>query len=282
MACRINYTTAWKLRLLYELSDWDSAMFLTLTYDDEHLPKDIGLHKKDLVGFFKRLRAYLDYSDENTRIKYYGVGEYGDKTKRPHYHAIIFGLSPYDVKHREYIIDAWQHRCEDWQFDRSRGRKCCIQNVCPEAIEYVTGYVQKKLSGSMAEKEYGEKEAPFAIMSKGLGFEFARQNADRLRTNGFTYLSGHKVSLPRYYRDKLEIDIDYTKVPKKSVEQLEEQVNYLTKLFEEEKHYSHPKTPSEMVLYERRFNDWYETHREHMARQVYEDFQQRSRMRNGL
>ena len=283
MACRINYTTAWKLRLLYELSNWDNAMFLTLTYDDEHLPQDYGLHKKELVGFFKRLRSYLDYSDEGTKIRYYAVGEYGSKTKRPHYHAIIFGLSPYDVKHKEYIIDAWQHRCEDWQFDRSRGRKCSLQPVCPEDIEYVTGYVQKKLSGPLAAEEYGDKERPFAIMSKGLGLEFALQNADRLRMNGFTYINGHKISLPRYYREKLDILVDYDNLPKKDVKEYEVRVKYLTSLFEEDMkrkkiEITHKNPTYEMQLFER----WYEDHRWQLADRVYRDFQERSRMRNGI
>ncbi len=282
MACRINYTSAWKLRLLYELSEWDSAMFLTLTYDDDHLPSDYGLHKKDLSGFFKRLRNQLEYYEQR-RIKFYACGEYGSKEKRPHYHAIIFGLSPYDDKAREYIISAWQHRCTDWQFDRMRGKKCAIQPVCPEDIEYVTGYVQKKLSGDMASKEYGQREPPFALMSKGLGLDFALSNADRLRTNGFTYLGGHKISLPRYYRDKLEIDVDYTTCPKKTQEQMQEECNYLIKLFEEETHIKfYTSNPTEFNINVNRFDKWYERHREHMALQVYEDFAQRSRMRNGI
>lgn len=282
MNCRINYTTAWKLRLLYELSNWDNAMFLTLTYDDEHLPKDYGLHKKELVGFFKRLRADLSY-DGKGKIKYYAVGEYGSNTKRPHYHAIVFGLSPYDDEEQQYIISAWQHRCQDWQFDRNRGKKRAIQPVTPEDIEYVTGYVQKKLTGGLAKQEYGDREAPFAIMSKGMGLDFALQNADRLRKNGFTYISGHKISLPRYYRDKLEIEVDYTNIPKKTVKEFEDNLKYLTAKFEEDMklrgiEITHKNPTYEMQLYER----WYESHRWQLADQVYRDFAQRSRMRNGL
>ena len=139
MSCRVNYTLSWKLRLLYELSNWDKAMFLTLTYSDEHLPDDLSIHKKELSSFFKRLRSELDY-DGKGKIKFYACGEYGEKgglvkagqhagkfIKRPHYHAIVFGLSPYSEEDKDYIINAWQHRCEDWQFDRSRGRKRAIQ-----------------------------------------------------------------------------------------------------------------------------------------------------------
>lgn len=49
--CRINYTSMWSLRLIYELSVSDSASFLTLTYDQEHYPKDGGLDKKNYKTF---------------------------------------------------------------------------------------------------------------------------------------------------------------------------------------------------------------------------------------
>ena len=286
MACRINYTTAWKLRLLYELSNWDNAMFLTLTYDDEHLPEDYGLHKSDLVKFFKRLRSNRDY-DGKGQIRYYAVGEYGSNTKRPHYHAIVFGLCPFSDEDKNYIIDAWQHRCEDWQFDRNRKKKCAIQPVTPEDIEYVTGYVQKKLSGSMAQEEYGNRERPFAIMSKGLGLDFALQNADRLRQNGFTYINGHKISLPKYLRNKLEISQDTNNFKVSTVEQIEEKNEYLWNLFVHDMKeqlgidYSKP-TEKNINLIMRRYENWYECHRAEYAHRVYLDFKKRSRMRNGL
>ena len=296
MACRVNYTSSWKLRLLYELSNWDRAMFVTLTYDEEHIPQDFSLQKKDSVGFFKRLRSYLDYSNEKRQIKYYCCGEYGEKKDpmrpdkqhgRPHYHAIIFGLCPYDENDRKLVIQAWQHRCEDWQFDRMRGQKCAIQNVTPVDIEYVTGYVQKKLSGGLAEEKYGDDTPPFAIMSKGLGLDFALQNADRLRTNGFTYLSGHKISLPRYYRDKLEINIDYTNVPKPSVKEVEERLYYVWSLFLEEMKRRYDLdysvvTEKNVNIVNRRFQNWYESHRWQLADRVFKDFEQRQRMRSGL
>lgn len=299
MACRINYTSAWKLRLLYELSDWDSAMFVTLTYDEEHVPGDFSLHKKDPVGFFKRLRSYLAYNSDRV-IKYYCCGEYGEKKDptrpdkkhgRPHYHAIIFGMNPFDENDRKLIIEAWQHRCEDWQFDRNRGKinqfgigeKSAIQNVTPKDIEYVTGYVQKKLTGDLGHQTYGEDERPFAIMSKGLGLEFALSNADRLRINGFTYLSGHKLSLPRYYRAKLEIELDYENVPRKSLAQFEEENTYLERLFREDM------ARIGVILDDRNldnnsklFERWYDNHRWQLADRVFRDFEQRQKMRNGL
>lgn len=294
MACRINYTTAWKLRLLYELSNWDKAMFVTLTYDEEHVPADFSLHKKDPVGFFKRLRSYLDYSNDNRTIKYYCCGEYGEKKDilrpdkehgRPHYHAIIFGLCPYDENDRKLVIEAWQHRCEDWQFDRNRGKKSAIQNVTPEDIEYVTGYVQKKLSGDLGHVHYGEDISPFAIMSKGLGLEFALQNANRLRANGFTYISGHKISLPRYYREKLEIEVDYANLPPPNKDKVLANQAYLEQLFEEDmrrRGVDVTPTISNLDNISKLYERWYDSYRWQLADRVFKDFEQRQKMRCGL
>ena len=77
-------------------------MFLTLTYNDDNLPSDVGLHKDDLQRFFKRLRKALD----TKKIRYFACGEYGDTTSRPHYHAIVFGLGLNEID-KKYVTDAW-------------------------------------------------------------------------------------------------------------------------------------------------------------------------------
>ena len=109
-ACRVNYTSMWSLRLLYELKEWDSASFVTLTYDKEHL-KSQSLVKKDFTDFMKRVRRDLT---KDRKIKYYMCGEYGDKG-RPHFHSIIFGLDNYNQDDRDIIQENWGN-CEDFLF----------------------------------------------------------------------------------------------------------------------------------------------------------------------
>jgi len=72
------------------------SFFLTLTYTDEKLPNSIGsgtgpglatLRPKDLQDWLKRFRRAI----EPLKIRYFGVGEYGDVSFRPHYHVVVFG-----------------------------------------------------------------------------------------------------------------------------------------------------------------------------------------------
>lgn len=73
-------------RIKKELSFWEKNIFVTLTYDNEH-KKDLNV--KDMQLFFKKMR-------KKNKIRYFYVGELGETTKRPHYHAIIFNYEPDD------------------------------------------------------------------------------------------------------------------------------------------------------------------------------------------
>lgn len=104
--CRLDQSRDWANRCLLELEYHDSAYFVTLTYDDEHLPITYyadqvtgealpanTLRKRDFQLFMKRLRKAFS----NDHIRFFACGEYGDDTFRPHYHAIIFGLHLNDL-----------------------------------------------------------------------------------------------------------------------------------------------------------------------------------------
>ena len=75
-------------RIKKELAIRKNAFFLTLTYDEEHKK---NLNKRDMQLFLKRYR-------KKQQLKYFYVGELGETTKRPHYHCIIFGELPKDLK----------------------------------------------------------------------------------------------------------------------------------------------------------------------------------------
>lgn len=220
MPCRINKTSEWTLRLMYELQSnyEDGASFLTLTFNDENLPTNYTINKRDTTLFFKRLRQnlYREFREFAPDIKYYAVGEYGDAQKiyysygaekphgRPHYHAIVFGLDNFNDKHREIVRKSWT-LCEPWFFDIERGRESGMQEVTVDDIRYVAGYCQKKLYGKEGVRVYGTATPPFSVCSNGLGLDFALQNKERLVENGYTFLKNKKIGIPRYFCDKFGV-----------------------------------------------------------------------------
>lgn len=192
-ACRVNITSQWTLRCMFEFDKWKNkgASFLTLTYDDDHLPKDLGLHKEDLQKFFKRLRInlvreYGTHFDEekerevpNVPILYRACGEYGDTEKvyftkdspvplgRPHYHAVVFGLDDLNDKHREILVKSW-NLCDPYMFDTRKPNGNGMEPLCREDIAYVCGYVQKSLMEKLVNKPMVNAFLPSRFHHKSL------------------------------------------------------------------------------------------------------------------
>jgi len=204
MACRLNHAQDWSTRLLCEHTYNQKAAFVTLTYMDSKLPvnhyydkvnkKNVlipTLRKKDIQLWLKRLRKQFP----ERKIKYYLAGEYGEKEQRPHYHAIMFGLSINELKTIGYM--SWN--------------KCTLKNfvvdvVCPETINYVTKYIIDKDKGYTAAESYKHREAPSALISNGIGLEYCYRHADELRRNLSLMGPGGTIRpIPRYFRKVLNI-----------------------------------------------------------------------------
>lgn len=199
LECRIKRAFQWKLRLLHELYNFDKACFITLTYDNEHLPENGTLVKEDLQKFFKRLRRYYQYKNgDNAKLKYFACGEYGDKLGRPHYHAIIFGLSPVGDD-RRLIQSAWKF-CK-WDKISCKA----IGTVTSDSIMYTCGYITKKIFGKSAKSAYEEKGliAPFQLQSQGLGLKYCLAHQELWQEQGYLNFNGKEVALPRYYKNKI-------------------------------------------------------------------------------
>ncbi len=218
LACRIARTREWTVRLLHESEFWDDTSFVTLTYDDDHLPSNGSLVPRDLTLFFKKLRKDLG----DRKIKYYACGEYGDTYGRPHYHSIIFGLG---VQDKKLIEDNWHKGFVK------------IGCVTYDSCRYVAGYVQKKLYGK-ASKEYDEKGiiAPFSRMSKGLGERYVDKYWNKLYDMNTVTVRGVPMGLPRYYQKKLDYDgflnYDSSKEVDFRIEVLERNKEFLEELDE--------------------------------------------------
>lgn len=187
--CKLNYAKMWSIRIMHELKDWDTACFLTLTYDDEHLPADGSLDKSDLQKFFKRLRKNL----KGKKIKYFACGEYGEHFYRPHYHAIVFGVD--SVRFQKVIEDSW------------RLGFISVGTVTADSANYVARYTVK---GGLTDEECYKLglQPQFLTMSRrpGIGSNLAtsKEYQEWFSNTGFCVDKGIKYPIPRYYKSKLE------------------------------------------------------------------------------
>lgn len=90
--CRLEYARTWAVRASHEAAVHRNSIFLTLTFNDDTIGAN-KLNYEEFQLFMKKLRNH--YNQE--KISYMVAGEYGEKTGRKHYHAIIFGLEPTDA-----------------------------------------------------------------------------------------------------------------------------------------------------------------------------------------
>lgn len=281
--CKANLNSQWKLRNIYELESWSCAMWVTLTYNDDWLLSHnvskegyYTLKKSDIVNFNKRLRSDIEYHEHGRKIKFYCVGEYSPEKQRPHYHCIYYGLDYFSNHDRQYIIDNWCPRCDEFQFDIRRGKKCAIQPVTPKDIGYTTDYNNKKLFGEYADNEYKNKgrEPPFHTLSQGLGLDFALKNSTRLKQNGYTIIGGKKIGLPKYFRDKLGINLDLSDNPLKKQNIYDVNEFLLQQFFKDTKIHFKPTFETIDILMPK-YERWYQSYEEKMADVIYSDFLKR-------
>jgi len=183
--CRIARARVWATRCVHESAFHEKNAFVTLTYADENLPPDNSVSKDELQRYFKRLRKSLG----TRRIRYYACGEYGEKNGRPHYHAIVFGMSPWK-EDKELLEDAWR-----------RGF-ITTGTVTYDSARYVAEYISKDYDGELAEKVYGSRSRPFKLCSGGLGKGYAVAYADQIKKGQGTTIRGVHVQVPRYYLKK--------------------------------------------------------------------------------
>lgn len=184
LGCRLVQRQAWALRCQLELVDHPHAIFATATYSDDNLP--LTLSKRDLQLWIKRLR-------KTYKFRFFATGEYGERTSRPHYHAIMFGISELETPRLE----------KTWGQGHVR-----VYPATPANIAYTAGYCQKKIDYKRFphEKiepttgEVYEWQPPFITMSKnpGLGHK-AKKYLESWRL--YAVKDGHKMPVPRYLHD---------------------------------------------------------------------------------
>lgn len=201
--CRVDHAKQWATRIVHEASLHEDNCFLTLTYSNEHVPKNLSLNKKHFTDFMKRLREHLDRK-YNKQIRYFMCGEYGEKNKRPHFHAIIFG---HDFKDKIIYFDGKKKKHPDfvskelstiWKYGIST-----IGTVTAKSAGYVASYTLKKIKGRDAKNYYGERVPEYATMSRNgaIGKKWLEKYMSDVYNKYTDYIvvDNKKFKIPRMY-----------------------------------------------------------------------------------
>lgn len=248
IGCRLQRSRDWANRCLLELQDHvHPGYFITLTYNDLHLPRrwysgeyglayqSFSLCKRDFQLWLKRLRK-----NTGQDIRYFGCGEYGPSTMRPHGHFQVFGLVLDDLVElpgrselgyryftSKTIEDSWSFPARD-EFGNEmecpndasdevkelfrRAGHVAIGEITWETCAYTARYITKKFLGRESQYyDFFNIEPPFSMMSlkPGIGRRYYSQHPDLYDyefINVSTDKGGRKFRPPRYFDRLFDID----------------------------------------------------------------------------
>lgn len=176
--CLIRRSAHWAVRCLYETYMHEKSCFLTLTYDDDHLPSDGQLVIRHIQLFMKRLRDYLSKRGL-PRIRFFGCGEYGSKTLRPHYHLMIFGYD-FDISSTPFNCRSVKNY-PSW-VDNPVVNKLWtygfhfIGEASYQSARYVASYIFGKLKNKADKKKFSVKEYVHSSRRPGIGLSWLEKN----------------------------------------------------------------------------------------------------------
>jgi hypothetical protein len=193
LGCKTARATEWARRCTHEATRTAHNHFVTITYDDEHLPYRGYLEPRDLQKFIKRLRK-----NSAQRFRYLACGEYGETTNRPHYHAIFFGLELHPGNKVSSTLYETELLTRSWGKGNVR-----YAEFTPAAAAYIAQYSLKKQGKGNAEHDEDGVwiPKPFIRMSlrPAIGKTWLEQYHEDL-THGYLITDSKKGPIPRYYK----------------------------------------------------------------------------------
>lgn len=232
--CRLENSRQWATRGYLESIYYKNNYFVTLTYDDQHLPKveemttEEGityteqpgiidwhgcLNPKDLELFVKNLRKIMaDKKIQAEGIRVMECGEYGNQNKenpklgyRPHYHLILLNCNlPLDTFYNPRVdwqkAIHWQNKIIEaaWSEPGTKGHPGKQKGICEicEANWNTIAYVARYVT----KKIYGDESEDHYAM-RGQKKEFFRvSNRPGI---GRQYYEDHKEEI--YKNDRVMI-----------------------------------------------------------------------------
>ena len=233
IGCRMSRSQEWAARCMHEnITHGEVGQFITLTYNDDYLPKTRSLVKSDFQKFMKRLRFR-----KGAGLRFFMCGEYGGRLGRPHYHMLLFNYPFEDlVKWKDTDFGPLYQSADllsSWRLGN-----CVLGALTLTSACYVSSYLLKKVTGPNAEAHYQGRLPEYNDMSRrpGIGrewwFKYAKQEYD------YVVVDGRKLSTPRYYDKLMEWEFPETleKFKRFRLEKSGEEASYRRLMQVEEKH----------------------------------------------
>lgn len=209
VGCRLERSKKWAMRCVHEASLYEDNCFITLTYNDEHLPDDGSLNIRHFQKFMKRLRKKFSGST----IRFFHCGEYGDRYGRPHYHACLFN---FDFPDKEIFkvtpsgekLYTSQILSDLWPFGFST-----VGSLTFASAAYVARYIMKKVNGDLADDHYFDPstgvylQPEYITMSRrpGIGHSWYKKFETDVFPSDSVIVNGAECKPPRYYDTLYEI-----------------------------------------------------------------------------
>jgi len=218
IGCRLERSRQWAIRCVHEATLYDHNLFLTLTYNDKHLPSDLSLRKSHFQSFmkdlrhavFRKRRRYWTWdpriiSDRRQKLRYFHCGEYGEQLGRPHYHACVFNFNLSDKKLWKKTSGGDLYVSETLNEIWGKGF-CVVGSVTFDSAAYVARYITKKITGEAAEVHYGGKQPEYTTMSKGIGRGWYERYKTDTYPSDTVIMRGKEMQPPKFYDKRFELD----------------------------------------------------------------------------
>lgn len=208
-SCRLNYSAMWALRCVLESQEHVDNVFLTLTYNEDHLPENKSVSKRVMQNFMKRFRK----SVSPAKVRFYLSGEYGSEKNRPHYHLLVFGIGVnhpvFENLHWDMKYQGFWCTCKAWKDEQGESLgHCFIGSVSIASAQYVAKYVMKKRKGKDSKKYYQDLgvDPEFCLCSRrpGIGMNYLKKMSKQLMHTEYISVEGKRFPLPRYFIQKLK------------------------------------------------------------------------------
>ena len=230
--CRRKWRTQLARRVKMELDkyDYNQKCFITLTCREEMIDEVFPGYSLDhtyFQKFMKRLRRYLEYHGiPHKKLKYLISGEYGThNTHRPHFHLILFGWKPADLKASGRSKKGYQQYKSKFLEELWGAGFVEVGDVdehtAPYMVKYMVKYSEVKQEDEVIKEviddETGEiktvkERVPFTVLGREvrkpyivypktmLGLDYFLDHFEQMFANGFIYDSrGRKLGIPRSF-----------------------------------------------------------------------------------